>query len=140
MSFAFWQHMSYFWDGALENDPYIPLFFFLHTRTFVSIVSALDSYVISACRKVVTKKRLLVLSDGVGSNAEREEGVFVVSVNQGLAVVRVVDGVVLFEELHHKILHLAVDEVRALGRGNDGCAHIKRDWWRKVIPVLWRKK
>ena len=136
MLFAVWRQMSYFWDGALEKDPYILLFFFLHTRTFVSIISALDSQVISACRKVVAKKRLLVLGDGVGSSAEREEGIFVVSVDQGLAVVRVVDGVVLFEELHHKILHLAVDEVRALRRGNDGCAHIKRDWWRKVVPIL----
>ena len=114
----------------------ITFFFSALAHTFVSIISALDSEVVSACRIVVTKERLLVLGDRVGRGVEREEGVLVVSINQGLPVVRVVEGVVLFEELHHKILDLVVDKVRTLGWGNDGCAHIESDWWRKVDPIL----
>lgn len=76
--------------------------------------------------------RLLRLAGG-----QREHGVFVVGVEQRLAVARVEQDKVLLEELAHNVGAGHVAQERRFGRRQIGVVgHVERDLGRKVLAIL----
>ena len=83
--------------------------------TFLMVVTATLPEMITAVIDVQAEVRLLCVICRIPRHAEREDSGVVICVNDRLAVVRVVDGVELSEELHDQLLDLTVGKVGTMG-------------------------